>query len=62
MLKVSEVELSDGSICTSRSESISLVGEMDVVDFFIVGDKLGEDGFLFDVPNGAGGIDGTGTD
>ncbi len=62
MLKVSKVELSDGSIGSGRSEGISLVGEMDIVDFFIMGNELGEDWFLFDVPNGAGGIDGTGTD
>ena len=42
-MKVSQVELSDGSIGSGRSEGISLVGEMDVVDFFIMGNELGED-------------------
>jgi hypothetical protein len=62
VLKISEVKLSDRSIGTSRGKCIPLVSEMDVVDFFVMSDELGEDGFLFNVPNGAGGIDGTGTD
>jgi hypothetical protein len=35
---------------------------VNIVDFFIVGNKLSEDGFFFNVPNGACGIDGTGSD
>ena len=35
---------------------------MDIVDFLVVRDELGEDCGLFDVPDGAGGVDGTGAD
>ncbi len=34
---------------------------MNIVDFLIVGDELREDRGLFDVPDGAGGVDGAGT-
>lgn len=33
---------------------------MYVIDFLIVGDELGEDCCFFDVPDGAGGVDGAG--
>ena len=33
---------------------------MDIINLFVVGNKLGKDGFFFDVPNGACGINGTG--
>jgi hypothetical protein len=62
VLEISEVELSNGSVGTGRGKGIPLVSEMNVVDFFVVGDQLGEDRFLFNVPNGAGSIDRTGTD
>ena len=62
MLQVSDVELPHTAISTNRGEDISLLGEVDVVDLLVVGDELGEDGLLLDVPDGAGGIDGAGAD
>ena len=61
MLQISNIELSDTAISPNRGEDISFFGEMDVINFFIVSDELSKDGGFFDVPDGAGGIDGAGT-
>ena len=60
MLQISNIELSDTAIGANGGEYISFSREMNVIDFFIVGDELSKDGGFFNVPDGAGGIDGAG--
>ena len=62
MLQVPDIELPDAAVCSHTGEDVPFFGEVDVVDFFVVGDQLREDGCLFDVPDGAGGVDGAGAD
>ena len=62
MLEISQIKLSDGSISAGRSEGIFFVSEMNVINFFIMGNKLGKNRLFFDVPNGAGGVNGAGAD
>ena len=61
MLEISDIELPDTAVSSNRCEDVSLLGEVYVINFFIVSDKLCEDGTFLDIPDGAGGIDGAGT-
>ena len=62
MLQVPDVKLPHTAVGANRGENVPLLGEVDVVNLLIVGDELGKDGLLLDVPDGAGGVDGTGAD
>lgn len=62
MLEVPDVELPDATVCSHRCKNVPFLRKMDVVDLLIMSDELCEDGFLFDVPDGAGGVDGAGAD
>ena len=57
VLQVPDVELPDASVGTYRGEDVPLLREVDIVDLLVVGDELGEDSLLFDVPDCAGGVD-----
>ena len=62
MLQVSNVELPDATVCSHTCKDVSFLGEVDVVDLFIMSDELGEDCCLFDIPDSAGGVDGASSD
>lgn len=56
VLKCPQIELPDAAIGSAWGKYVLLFGEMDVVHFFIMGNKLCEDCLLLDVPNAAGGV------
>jgi hypothetical protein len=62
VLQVPNIELSDAAVGSNTGEDVPFFREVDVVDFFVVSDELREDSCLFDVPDGAGGVDRAGTD
>lgn len=62
MLQISDIKLPHAAVSPNWSKDIPFFGEMYVVYFFVMSDKLGEDSGFFDIPDGAGGIDGAGAD
>ena len=58
MLKVPDVELPNTAVCADGCEDIPISGEMNVIDFLVMGDELREDCAFLNVPDGAGSIDG----
>ena len=60
MLQISDIELPHTAISTHRSKYISLSGEVDIVDLFIMGDELCENCLLLYVPDSASSVNGTG--
>lgn len=58
MLQVSDVELPDAAVCPHRGKDVPFLGEVDVVNFLVMSNELREDSSFFDVPDGAGSVDG----
>jgi hypothetical protein len=62
VLEVADVELAHAAVCAHRGEDVALFGKVDVVDLLVMSDELGKNAGFLDVPDGAGGVDGTGAD
>ena len=62
MLEISDIKLPHTAISSHRGEDILVFAEMDIINFLIMGNKLGINRSLFNIPDGAGGIDGAGAD
>jgi hypothetical protein len=56
VIKCASVELAAATICTNRGEYLVFAAERDIVDFFIMSDKLSEHSLLLEIPDGAGGV------
>ncbi|KAH7670076.1 hypothetical protein IHE45_10G001400 [Dioscorea alata] len=61
VLLITEVENADGSVGGDGGEDAD-AAPGDVVDLLVVGNELGVYSLAFDVPDGAGGVDGGGAD
>ena len=48
----------DTAVSSYGGKNILVFGEMDVIDFFVVGDQLGIDRPFLNVPDGASSVDG----
>lgn len=63
MLETTEIEHADTAVGAAGDEDVDAVGaEADIEDFFVVGDELGLCGEGWDIPDGAGGVNGRGDD
>ena len=61
MFETSQIEQSDGAVGAHRGENVGSPREGQVEDLSVVSDELRPCGLGVDVPDGAGGVDGGGT-